>query len=501
MNENEVRLKYSGYILFLSRLIAVGTGLLFVLMITRNISETEFGIYNNISDILIYFTIPSEIIPFWTTRFTARKHAGSSKTGLVSNLFLSLPFALLYLIFLPRLLGFLNLDTAYMVVYGIVVIQMVESYALVAFEAILRAIKPEMIGLGLLTFDISKVIIGFFLIVNLNLGLLGALICVIIANVLRFIFYIRLIWSDLKEKVRWKYVREWIKASPINLYGILGQRLFSIALIYLFVKSGEIARGYYGAASAIANIVGYSSFLAFALYPRLLSGNKKLKSEEQDVKTSLKMVLMFAIPMLTGALILSNSYLAILNPTYKIAKDVLIILALNAMFVSTSSVFDMVMIGTEKIDVEAKIPLKKLVKSKLFIIFTLSYIKAAFTILLTFVALTSLKQGAIEAATTVAVIVLSTNITLFLVKYMLANKYFKFGLPWKHIIKYIVSAVIMGFFLIILPHIERLSFTLVLTAVGGIIYLLALSIIDQESRATIKLIVKGILRVIKGKAL
>jgi hypothetical protein len=64
-----------------------------------------------------------------------------------------------------------------------------------------------------------------------------------------------------------------------------------------------------------------------------------------------------------------------------------------------------------------------------------------------------------------------------------------------------VSAVIMGFFLIILPHIERLSFTLVLTAVGGIIYLLALSIIDQESRATIKLIVKGILRVIKGKAL
>ncbi|MEM3551197.1 MAG: hypothetical protein QXV01_08940 [Candidatus Bathyarchaeia archaeon] len=46
----------------------------------------------------------------------------------------------------------------------------------------------------------------------------------------------------------------------------------------LFTYGGETARSNYGAAYQIANIITYSSFLAFALYPKLLA--------EKSAKTS-----------------------------------------------------------------------------------------------------------------------------------------------------------------------------------------------------------------------
>jgi hypothetical protein len=39
----------------------------------------------------------------------------------------------------------------------------------------------------------------------------------------------------------------------------------------LFTYGGETARSNYGAAAQIANIITYSSFLAFALYPKPLA--------------------------------------------------------------------------------------------------------------------------------------------------------------------------------------------------------------------------------------
>ena len=89
MVKSEIRLKYSGLIVFASNILSVTTGLAFVLMITRNVSTDEFGIWGNISDLSTYFILLSGVIPFWATRFVAREHAGSAKTGLVANLFVS----------------------------------------------------------------------------------------------------------------------------------------------------------------------------------------------------------------------------------------------------------------------------------------------------------------------------------------------------------------------------------------------------------------------------
>lgn len=489
MAKENIRLRYSGSVIFLSRILSVGTGLLFVLMIARSITTEEYGIYGNITDILTYFTLPSLIMPFWATRFTARNHLGSPKTGLITNLLLSTLFASIYMLLLPTITSTFSTES-YLLVYAIVVIEILQLYTLRALEATLQAKKPQTTGYGFLIFEISKVIIGFILIIQLQLGLLGAISSVILAYLPQIIFYSKLTAYELQEKIRWDYVKQWLKASPINLYNVAGQRLAAFPLILLFIYASELARAYYGAALTFANIIGYSSLLAFALYPRLLS-----KSDPEDVSVSLKMVFMFAIPMTAGAITLSDSYLTILQKVYRPARLVLMLLAVNALCISLFSVFNSITSGTEKLDAKAKIAFKKLIKSRLFLIFTLPYIQAAVAVPLTCFILTSITETAIEAATFLASINVATNIALLLASYAIAKKCLNFSIPWSNITKYAGASAAMTMALLVLPHPTRLSLTLALTLLGGIIYLAVLLPIDKEAKSLISSLIQEMLRI------
>jgi O-antigen/teichoic acid export membrane protein len=449
-------------------------------MITRSITVEEYGIYGNITDVLTYFTLPSLIIPFWITRFTARKHTGSPKTGLATNLLLSTLLASIYMLLLPTITSTF-LAEAYTLVYAVIAIEILQLYTIRALGATLQAKKPQATGYGFLIFEVCKVIIGFILIMRLQAGLLGVVSSVILAYVAQLTFYLKLVANELKEKIRWDYIREWFRASPINLYNIGGQRLATFPLILLFIYASEIAkdaRAFYGVSLTIANIIGYSSFLAFALYPRLLS-----KSDPEDVTVSLRMVSMFMIPMAIGAIVLSDSYLIILEKSYSPARPVLILLAAKALCISLSTVFNNIVSGTEKLDVEAKISLKKLIKSRLFPIFTLPYVQAAVTIPLTWLFLTFFTKTAIEAAIFLASVILATEIALLLSRYFIAKKSFDFRMPWRNIAKYTIASAVMATVLLVLPHPTRIYLTLLTTLLGGALYMAVLLLIDADARS------------------
>ena len=476
-------------ILFVSKLLSIGTGLIFSLMIFRNTTTQEYGIYGNLADTLAYFTLPAMIIPFWTTRFTARNHEGSPKTGLTANLLLSTLLAAIYTLLLPVITAAFHVET-YIIIYTIVAIQILEIYTLNAFEGILHATKPQTIAYGFLVFEICKVIIGYVLVVQQKLSLFGVVASVIIAYSLKLLFYVKLTKGELHGTIRWSYLKEWLKASPINLYNIAGLRIAAFVLILLFIFAGEVARAYYGAALTIASIIGYSSLLAFALYPKLLSN-----TDLQDISTSLRMVLMFAIPMTAGAIILSDSYVMILESAYRAARPVLIVLAMSTLCLSISSVFGTIVSGTEKIDEKAKIPFKKLIKTRLFLFYTLSYIKAAVSIPLTYFVLTSTAETAIEAATGLAAIVLATDIPILYATYTIARKCVDFSIPWKNVAKYVVASAVMATVLLVIPHPKRIFYTLALTVLGGAIYIIILMATDKEARSLAKSIIQEILRI------
>jgi len=483
MVKRDIRLKYSGLILFASKILSVATGLAFILMITRSVSTEEFGIWGNVNDLFNYFILLASVLPFWTTRFVAREHAGSAKTGLIANIFISIASASIYLAFLPIVLSALQISSTYVILYVLLSIQILEPYTIYALEAVLRANQPQTIGYGLLISEVCKVILGFTLIIQLKLGLQGALYSIIISNVILIAFYIKLTAKELKGNIRWSYLREWLKASAINLYNIVGNRIAAFTLIFLFIY-GELARSYYGAALTIANVIAYSTFLAYALYPRLLS-----ESNIKDVSTSLKMVLMVAIPMTAGAIIMSDSYLTILKLVYRDAAPVLLLLAINALCLSISQVFNMVVMGTERLDAKAKIPFRKLIKTRLFQIFTLPYIQSAITLPTTFFALFYIAKTPLEAATYLALISLIVGLVMLLCTYLIARKCLTFDFPWKSVTKYVIASAVMATLLYIIPHPTRISSTLFFTGVGGITYFAALAAIDHEARQLIRSII------------
>ena len=381
---------------------------------------------------------------------------------------------------------------AYLIIYTIVVFQILEVFTLHAFQSILHAKQPQKIGYGFLIFEACRVLMGYILIIQLDLNLLGAIASVIIAYILQLIFYLKLTAHELQEKIRWGYLAEWLKASPINLYSITGQRLAAFALILLFIFAGEVARAYYGAALTIATIIGYSSLLAFALYPKLLS-----KIDARDISTSLRMVVMFAIPMTVGAVIMSDSYVTILKSEFHLAESVLVVLAIDALFTSVSAVFGNIISGTEKVDEKAKIPFRELIKTRLFLVYTFPYIKAAISIPLTYFILTTSAQTAIEATTTVATIILVTDVPILFGTYIIARKCLDFSMPWKSIAKYVVASGVMAAVLFIIPHPTRILYTIAVTLLGGGIYLLILLLTDKEARSLARSITQELPKIMR----
>lgn len=490
MTKNEIRVQYSGFIIFAAKIISVATGLAFQYMIARSTSQAEYGVWFNINDVLAYFTIMAGILPFWIMRFVARAEKGAVKTGVLANLAISIAATIIYLPLIPLIASALGVQQ-YANLYMLVSVQIVELYLLNAFEACLRAKKPQTLGYGLLVAEACKVLLAYILIIRLKKPLEGAIISLTVAIAAQLIYYLKLLSEDLKQNAKWTYVKEWAKGSIANIYNVLGNQIAAFIFIMLFTYGGETARSNYGAAAQIANIITYSSFLAFALYPKLLA-----EKSSKDITTSIKTVLMFAIPMTAGALTLPDLYLTILKETYRDAWQVLMALAVDSFVMTISSLFSFVLFGLEKIDEEAKIPFKQLVKSRLFVVFSLPYIHSAITIPLTYYVLTAYMQNqSMQSALAVAIINLAARFAMFITLYFMVCKMVRIEIPWKNITKYIFASIIMSGVLFLTKETlkpYRVYQILGLTAFASVLYLALLSAIDADTKMLIKAVWKEI---------
>jgi O-antigen/teichoic acid export membrane protein len=475
---NEIRLHYSGFVIFAAKMLSVATGLIFQLMIARSTTTQEYGIWFNISDVTAYFTILAGVFPFWALRFTARTKEGAVKTGFVTNLTIAMTAALAYLLITPLITSTLGISQKYIFLYLLASTQIIEVYTLNALESCLQAKKPQTLGYGLLLGEICKITLGFTFIIRLQLSLFGALISIIIGVAVQLTYYSKLLVEELKEKVKWTYVKEWAKGSLANIYYVIGNQIAAFIFIMLFTYGGQEARGNYGAAAQIANIVTYSSFLAFALYPKLLA-----EKSSRDISTSLKTVLMFAIPMAAGALAIPDSYLTILKGEFRGAWPILMVLAIDALIAATSTTLSFVLYGFERVDEKAKISFKELVKSRLFTAFSLPYIHSAITLPATFYILTNYTQNQpVPSALAVAIINSTARFAMFLILYAMVRKMTEIKIPWKNITKYLFASAIMATVIYAIPHQTRIYATLSVTALGGIIYLALLMALDKEAR-------------------
>jgi hypothetical protein len=499
--KKELRLQYSGYAIFAAKLVSVVTGFMFQFMLARALLgnpsiESQYNIWFNINDVIAYFTLLMGVVPFWVMRYVARGKEGAVKTGLASNLVISAIFTVLFLALSPLILAMLKISGDFLPLYLVASVQIVEFYLITIFESCLQAYRPQATGYGLLVQQVSKTVLGYVLIIQFGLPLLGAVVSVLVGFAAMIAYYYALLAPELKQRVQWGYVREWLKGSAATIYNVVGNQLVAFVLLMLYDYGSDLnpekvgARGYYGAAVQIANIITYSAFLAFALYPKLMAERKS-----EDITTSLKMVLMFAVPMTVGAIAIADSYMSLIHPDLKDAYPVLIVLAADALVFAASQILGSVLFGVETVDQE-RMSFRKLVKSRLFLAFSLPYLQAAIALPASYFVLTTFVwHQPIQAALSVGVIYAVTRLVTFIVLCVLVRKVVRVDVPWKSIAKYVSASAVMGAVLFLLPHPTRISTTLGVTAVGAGIYVALLVALDEEARA----LPKAILREIRGR--
>ncbi|MEM0216689.1 MAG: hypothetical protein QXK78_07505 [Candidatus Bathyarchaeia archaeon] len=481
MKEGSTRLQYSGFVIFVAKMLSLGTGLAFQLMVARVVTAEEYGIWFNVNDLVTYFTIFAGVLPFWAMRFASRGAEGAIKTGVITNFSLSVVAASIYAVIISLVLPTLGVEK-YLLVYTLGAIQIIECFLISALEEFLRARRPQTIGYGLLMSELFKVFLGYIMIFRLGEALRGAIISIISAVAIQLMYYFIMLRGDLREKIRIDYVKEWIKGSILNVYSIIGAQINNLIFILLFVYGGEEARGYYGAAAQIATVITYSSFLAFALYPKLLSGGST-----REITQSLKTVLMFALPMTIGVFAMSDSYLLMLKSEYREAQPVLVVLAVDAFLATLSNFLSFILYGLEKVDEKWQIPLSELIRSRIFLGFSLVYLQASITVPTTLFILTSYVRGQkLQSALMVAIINTIARFVIFATLCIIVNRMAAINIPWRNTLRYFFASIVMAFFLRLIPHPERLHQILILTLLGGLMYVSIVSIIDEEAKTLFK---------------
>ncbi|MCD6528674.1 hypothetical protein J7L06_00050 [Candidatus Bathyarchaeota archaeon] len=496
MEREEPGILRSGLLLFASRMLSVGTGLIFTLMITRTVTREQYGVWVNLnSDIIAYFTLLATALPFWVMRFVSRRHEGSAKTGVIANMILGLVSVGVYISMVPWILSALKIGGSYLPLYVLASVQIIWVYLTAAFEAILRVVRIEALGYGLLVEEAVKVAVAYLLIFHFKLGLLGAMTALITGYSLQVIYYLYVSRGKLRGKVKLSYVKEWVKGSLATVYTIIGNRIFSFSLVLLFAIGREVARAYYGASFQIAGVIGHSSFLAFALYPRLL-----VRRSSGDVSIAFKSFLMFAVPMTVGAIVLSDSYLTILDVKYRVASPILQVIALNVFVQSFTQILNSIIFGTEEVDLKAEIRLRELVKTRLFLTFSFPYLRALIVLPAIYYILLNVKGDPLTSALYTALTILLSGLIFLILSITFAKKSMPFSFPWASLAKYLLASATMAIFLLLIPHPTRLSTTLGYTGIGGVLYLFTLAAIDRETRALMNSILTEIYKKLKHES-
>jgi hypothetical protein len=188
---------------------------------------------------------------------------------------------------------------------------------------------------------------------------------------------------------------------------------------------------------------------------------------------------------------LSDSYIRILTDKYTDAGPILIVLAMDAFVGVVSSFFTFVLYGVENVDEGSRLSLRQLVRSRLFLAFSLPYIQSMFTVPAAFYLLSNYaRDQAFQAALYVSVLNAVARFAMFLILYAVVRKMIKIQIPWRTTAKYVLAAAAMGAILYIIPHPTRTLTILAETAVGGLIYILIIMAIDKEARTLPKFILK-----------
>ena len=485
---SKVRLRLSGALMFAANIVGYLTGFFFTVFITRRLSEEEFGVWALIGSFITYSLMPFNLVSSWISRDAAR---GKKILSSAAALFLLLtPISLI--IYFSIALGSaaaINYDPG-IIALGIIIL--IPYILLTLGTAIQSGYAPQNLGIARILFEISKVVIAFYLVVTLRLGLIGVFITLSAAYMLQAILLLQKSKPLFQKHVNKGLVIKWLKGAPINVVQIMNNVLGATDVVLMSIITGQaIVAGYWQAAVAASALVTSSTALMTGLGPRLISGGS-----QRDLDKAFDFTMMLMIPMLSGFIVLSRDILWILRPAYSSVWMAACLLALAGVTRTIGRFGSVAVSGTDRFDQKDDVSMKEYLESR---IFTLNKLNLIITTLyltsITFYLLTFGKLPVAEITIAIAGINLVFAVIRSTINLSLMRKFTKLRLNLKNLTHYLVASTIMTIvvyavrtYIGSLPAkaIEAASPALSLVILGAVIYVLTLCLISRHFRSYLK---------------
>jgi O-antigen/teichoic acid export membrane protein len=430
-----IRVTYSGLISFGVNLISVATGLIFTIIVTRQLSQDEFGLWGLIGIFTGYMLVIEPIIGYWAVREISRGE-NSGKTAFLSSglfSFISIPF---YIVIVYFFANDANVDHEILFFAAILIPVRFLRHIL---SSINLGHAPQITAYSLLVFEIVKIILAIILIYFFEMGLFGVISTIFIATLGALTYSIIRSREKLRGKFEKEFLKKWLKIFWLPTFPQISRLILTSDVVIFTIIIGSIGEvAYWFAAMTIAVTILHSTNISKAIYSKMLEGGKKAHFEQ-----NFERVLYFIFPLTIMAIVFSKPGLFALNPNYEIAYPVVIFLSIATFFQALGGIFSQPLLGIEKVDIQ-KSSFKDYLRSRLVFFPTLRMIQRVsylVSLVVMLVILNPIVEDKINLIVYWSILFIAVQIPYALYMYKLVKKEFKPKLNFVMILKYFTSSI------------------------------------------------------------
>ena len=429
---SNIRVTYSGLIAFTVTMIGVITGTIFIVIVTRRLDPADFGLWTLIGSLISYVTIIEPIVTYWTTRQIARGEKVGKTAISTSGLFsiVGLGIYIIIAFFISQTLGS-DLNILLLASFLIPI-----SFMNNILNSICAGFRPQSIPYGILSFELTKIPVGFLFVIIFPLGIIGVLIATIVANAVRMTLLLIHARSQLLVSFKRQYVKFWVRMSWLTLYTSIHGFIYKLdVLIFSLVTGSLVGLAFWGVASAASNFVGYSGTISQGLFPKILATGKS-----EYAKENLKKSMYFAVPLVGLSVVFAKPALHVLNPLYIDGVYIVGIMAIRLLVNVITGFYFSVLESYERVDLDKQASFKQFLHSRIFtiptlwLIYSIIYI-ASLSIFLFLIWTPQMLDS--ETVMIWALILLAVNIPFMIYGLIKAKKNHNIDFPFKDTAKYV----------------------------------------------------------------
>jgi hypothetical protein len=433
-----IRVTYTGLISFGTKISSILTGLVFTLIVTRQLTAEEFGTWGLINGIIVYAVILHPIVSYWTTREIARGE-DTGRTSVVTTGGLSLIGMCVYITiaYVTGIQSNADLKILMLATILIPVIFVNES-----LNGVLLGFKPHARSFGFISFEIAKIPVALVLVYYLQLGLEGAILASFVAYLVSIVILLKYAKEKLSGNFVKSHIKKWFKLSWLPLYRkIPGLISMSDVVVFSIITGSIVGIAYYTAARTIGFLVYHSRSITSGVYPKLLEGG-----HEKVLSDNLVQFFYVSIPIVAISITFARPGLFALNPIYEIAAPVVILLSVRQFLTSLNMILFNALQGIEKVDLKKDASFKDYSKSNLVLFPTFQMIRHAVYIgsLVVILAIVGThEEDEINLVIYWAIVGLIVEIPLSMYIIKLVKKSFSLKIDYKSISKYLFSTILV----------------------------------------------------------